>query len=252
MKLIRQQGAVSQILQIYVLNSGSTTGAGLSTLAFNTASLTAQYHRDTDAVSSSIPLIAMTSGTFTSGGFVAIDTTNMPGWYQFCPPNACFSAGNSVGIHLQGAANMAPLPLEIDLAANVSTVANSVGSVTGNVGGSVGSVIGNVGGNVVGSVSSVTAGVTVTTNNDKTGYAVSTTSANTIADTFLDRNMATGTDSGTSSIRTPRQALRALRNKWNVSSATYSVFKEDDATLSWSGTVSASTGATPIIGDAPN
>ena len=34
---------------------------------------------------------------------------------------------------------------------------------------------GNVGGNVVGSVGSVTAGVTVTTNNDKTGYGLSST-----------------------------------------------------------------------------
>lgn len=49
-------------------------------------------------------------------------------------------------------------------------VTGSVGSVTG----AVGSVTGNVGGNVAGSVASVTAGVTVTTNNDKTGYAIGT------------------------------------------------------------------------------
>jgi hypothetical protein len=48
-------------------------------------------------------------------------------------------------------------------------------SVQGNVTGSVASVTGNVGGNVVGSVASVTAGVTVSTNNDKTGYALSQT-----------------------------------------------------------------------------
>jgi len=47
------------------------------------------------------------------------------------------------------------------------------GNITGNVSGSVGSVTGNVGGNVAGSVNSVTSGVTVTTNNDKTGYALS-------------------------------------------------------------------------------
>jgi len=75
-------------------------------------------------------------------------------------------------------------------AATPASVTGAVGSVTGNVGGNVagsvasvtgtvGSVIGNVGGNVVGSVASVTgavgsvtAGVTVTTNNDKTGYAL--------------------------------------------------------------------------------
>lgn len=47
----------------------------------------------------------------------------------------------------------------------VASVSGAVGSVTG----AVGSVTGNVGG----SVASVTAGVTVTTNNDKTGYALS-------------------------------------------------------------------------------
>lgn len=57
---------------------------------------------------------------------------------------------------------------------------NLTGNITGNLSGSVGSVsgavgsvTGNVGGNVAGSVNSVTNGVTVTTNNDKTGYALS-------------------------------------------------------------------------------
>ncbi len=50
----------------------------------------------------------------------------------------------------------------------------TVTTVSGNVTGSVGSVVGNVGGNVVGSVASVTAGVVVTTNNDKTGYSLTT------------------------------------------------------------------------------
>lgn len=44
-------------------------------------------------------------------------------------------------------------------------------NITGNLSGSVGSVTGAVG-SVTGAVGSVTAGVTVTTNNDKTGYAL--------------------------------------------------------------------------------
>jgi hypothetical protein len=55
---------------------------------------------------------------------------------------------------------------------SVGSVTGAVGSVTGNVGGnvvgSVASVVGNVGGNVVGSVGSLT------TNNDKTGYSLTT------------------------------------------------------------------------------
>lgn len=55
-------------------------------------------------------------------------------------------------------------------------------TVTGNVGGSVASVSGNVGGNVAGSVASVTAGVTVSTNNDKTGYGLSSAAIQAIWD----------------------------------------------------------------------
>lgn len=59
---------------------------------------------------------------------------------------------------------------------NAATTVNFTGNLSGSVGsvtGAVGSVTGNVGGNVAGSVASVTAGVTVTTNNDKTGYSLS-------------------------------------------------------------------------------
>jgi hypothetical protein len=59
------------------------------------------------------------------------------------------------------------------LALTGTTVSSS--QVAASVTGAVGSVTGNVGGNVVGSVASVTAGVTVTTNNDKTGYALTVT-----------------------------------------------------------------------------
>ncbi len=73
-------------------------------------------------------------------------------------------------------------------------VASVQGNVTGNVVGSVGSVTGAVG--------SVTAGVTVTTNNDKTGYALTSAERNSIADAYLDRTDAIETGV------TPRLALR--------------------------------------------
>ncbi len=62
----------------------------------------------------------MTVGTYTSAGFKEIDGTNMPGWYQFCPPNSALASGaKSVGFHLKGATNMAPLPIEVDLDSQV-------------------------------------------------------------------------------------------------------------------------------------
>lgn len=120
MKISRRAGATSQILQIFIADSSSATGAGLTGLTNASAGLTAYYHRDTDTTATAISLVTMTVGTFTSSGFKEIDSTNMPGWYQLCPPNAALASGAaSVGIHLKGATNMAPLPIEIDLDSQV-------------------------------------------------------------------------------------------------------------------------------------
>ena len=44
----------------------------------------------------------------------------------------------------------------------------------------------------------------------------STTEKNAYADSLLNRDMSIGTDSGSSTVRTVRQALRMLRNKWTI------------------------------------
>jgi hypothetical protein len=128
----------------------------------------------------------------------------------------------------------------------VGSVTGAVGSVTGNVGGnvvgSVASVTGNVGGNVVGSVASVTAGVTVTTNNDKTGYALTAGERTSVADALLDRDMSIGADNGSTTVRTVRQSLRFLRNKWSIAAGTLTVTKEDDVTSSWTAAVTQTAG----------
>lgn len=83
--------------------------------------------------------------------------------------------------------------------------------------------------------------------------ALSSTSRAEAADALLDRDMSLGTDSGSTSVRTVRQALRPLRNKTNFGAAgsTYQVYKENDSDLSWTGIVSLSTDATPITGMDP-
>jgi hypothetical protein len=62
---------------------------------------------------------------------------------------------------------------------------------------------------------------------------------------LLDRNMATGADSGSATVRTVRQALRALRNKVAIAAGTMTVSKEDDTTASWTASV-ATTAGNPI------
>jgi hypothetical protein len=126
---------------------------------------------------------------------------------------------------------------------NAATTANITGNITGNLSGSAGSVTGAVG--------SVTAGVTVTTNSDKTGYALTSGERDSVADAILDRDMSTGTDSGSPTVRTVRQALRFLRNKWSIAAGTLTVCKENDVTASWTSTVGTDAAAVPIVSNDP-
>jgi len=67
--------------------------------------------------------------------------------------------------------------IRAEMDANSTKLANldaAVSSRSTYAGGPVDSVLGSIGGNVAGSVASVTAAVTVGTNNDKTGYSLST------------------------------------------------------------------------------
>src|SRR5689334_18368346 len=116
MKLLKNVGDTSNIFQIFIQDSSSSLGDGLTGVSAGASGIKAFYHRDTDTTATSISLVTMTIGTFTSGGFAVIDGTNMPGWYQFCPPNAALATGAAnVGFMIKGVTNMAPLPLEVQL-----------------------------------------------------------------------------------------------------------------------------------------
>ncbi len=124
-KLSRKPGVTGEIWQVFVQNSANTLGGGLTGLTNASSGLTAAFHRDTDvAGNTAIALLSMTIGTYTSGGFGEICSAGMPGWYQFCPPNTSLNTGaKSCGFHLQGASNMAPTPIEVDLDAQVDVMA---------------------------------------------------------------------------------------------------------------------------------
>ena len=119
-KLSILAGVTSQTVNVFIQNSSSTTGAGLTGLAYNTSGLTGYYvfPRAASAVITLATLAAVTSA-FSSGGFKEIDSTNCPGLYRLDLPNAAIAAasGRCVTCYLQGAANMAPCVLEIELTA---------------------------------------------------------------------------------------------------------------------------------------
>jgi hypothetical protein len=118
MKLQVTKGATSVSLLLWIQDSASLVGAGKTGLAYNTASLVAYYARPRSAATSITLATQTVTGSYSSGGFVEIDATNMPGWYRLDIPNAALASGvDSVGVHLKGASGMAPLPLEIQLIA---------------------------------------------------------------------------------------------------------------------------------------
>jgi hypothetical protein len=116
MKQLLQAGITSKRLTIFVPDSSSSVGAGLAGLTSSSSGLKWYYYRENGTASVSVTLASETLGTWTSGGFVAVDGTNMAGVYEIGIPNAILAAGASWAVmELSGATNMAPVRVEIQL-----------------------------------------------------------------------------------------------------------------------------------------
>lgn len=130
-KWSRRRGATSQILDLFIQDSASTTGAGKTGLTSASAGLVVSVKRELAAAytvyaqaSSNIETIT-TIGTFAAPTaskcrFKEIDATNAPGMYQLMLADAIFDAGDASrfvsGIAF-GASGMAPVPFEVELEA---------------------------------------------------------------------------------------------------------------------------------------
>jgi hypothetical protein len=110
-----KRGSTSVRRLIFIADTSQTNGAGLANLVFNSSGLVAYYIAGDLNNDVQITLVSATLGTFTSGGFVAVDNTNMPGWYEIGIPDAALDGGNEVAIQLRGATNMAPVNIYIEL-----------------------------------------------------------------------------------------------------------------------------------------
>lgn len=166
-KLSLVKGTTSHRSYLFIQDSSVTTGSGKTGLAYNTASLSAYYVQPGGSATAITLATQTATGAYSSGGFVEVDATNLPGVYRLDIPNAALTGANSVVVMLKGAANMAPVVLEIELTGVDNQNATSFGlanldaavsSRSTYAGGAVASVTGNVGGNVAGSVGSVATG----------------------------------------------------------------------------------------------
>jgi hypothetical protein len=108
-------GLTSQTIDIFLQDSSSTTGQGLSGLVFNSASLVASYRKGATGSRTAITLATQTvAGAWSSGGFVEIDATDMKGVYRIDLPNAAVDTEGFVTLYLYGATNLLPTALRID------------------------------------------------------------------------------------------------------------------------------------------
>ena len=118
---VQAQATSNRAEYVFVQDSASTTGGGKTGIAFNAASFTAYYVRPPVAgvggTAVSITLATQTvSGAYSSGGWVEVDATNLPGIYRFDIPNAVFATGvDHAVVMLKGASGMAPVSLEYQL-----------------------------------------------------------------------------------------------------------------------------------------
>lgn len=111
MKLLVQQNTTGVLMLLFAQDNSVTTGAGLGSVAFNSASISAYYYRQGDASSTSISLATMSLGTWATGGLILIDNTNMKGALEIGLPNACFTQLGEVIVIISGVASLAPIVL---------------------------------------------------------------------------------------------------------------------------------------------
>ncbi len=106
--LILTAGATGKSVDLNIVQKAAATSPGdpITGLAYNTGSLTA-YGRLNNAAAAAISLLTQTAtGAYSSGGFVEIDATHLPGQYRFDIPAAYIASAGVAAITFNGAANM--------------------------------------------------------------------------------------------------------------------------------------------------
>lgn len=109
-------GATDQTIDVFIQDSSSSVGAGLTGLVHNTASLVCYYRKGATGTPTALSLVTQTvGGAHADGGFVAVDGTNCPGQYRLDLSDTIVATAGMVTIYLRGATNMAPCIAEIEV-----------------------------------------------------------------------------------------------------------------------------------------
>ncbi len=251
-------GQTDYTVLVFIPDSASTVGSGKTGLV--AANLTVSYVRvetDNDVILTDVStgspnlindLAALTS-PHTDWGWKEVSSTSAPGLYRLDIGDEVFATGawSAVVYVMVTASSAAASPMEFTLhiAAGATGGVPVIGTGTNNF-------KSDASANVTFANTSIATASAVTTVNGLaanviTAASIASDAGAEIADAVLDRDMSTGTDSGSATVRTPRQALRAIRNKWSIIGTTMTVTKENDTTASWTAELSTDAAANPVV-----
>jgi hypothetical protein len=115
LKLDILKGTTNKSVDVFIADSSVTTGAGKTGLVFNTSGLKCYYHR-----AGAVPVVhtlatQTVTGAWSSGGFVELDATNMPGMYRLDLLNAVLASGVDEATVMITGTGIVPCPLELQL-----------------------------------------------------------------------------------------------------------------------------------------
>lgn len=133
-KYDRLIGSVSQILDVFVLDAASSSGAGLANI---TNPSYTWWRSNQLSASTGVASTAGAQGVYSTSAWVQISSSNALGWYQFGAPNGVLVSGDHSVIHMYGVAGMVPLPIELQLTKtdNQSAMSTQVVSSVTNING---------------------------------------------------------------------------------------------------------------------
>jgi hypothetical protein len=107
----------SRSLAVFIADTSSTTGGGLSGVTSASSGLAMEYRRQNQSTWTSVtPQAGKTLGTYFSGGIVA--DGSLDGAYEVDFPDAAFASAAGVewvALRIRGVANMLPVLIEIEL-----------------------------------------------------------------------------------------------------------------------------------------
>lgn len=116
-------GSTDRTIPLFIEDSTSGDGDGLAGLAFDSPNLVSYYRRSDQLEATATTLVDATTTTHLDNGFANADEVSsspvaaLAGSYVYHAPDAMFASGQFVELILQGATNMVPYHMTIQIVA---------------------------------------------------------------------------------------------------------------------------------------